>query len=152
MLEIIKKHLAALSSSSWDDYRATLANDAAYDEVATGERVVGIDAHIESLQRWKTAFPDLKATVVRGYTVADRVVAEVEWEGTHRGTLEGMFGIVRATHRRCRVKAILLFTVRSGKIVETRHYFDMLTILYQLGVSSSVSAAPPAPRGTEVRP
>src|SRR4051794_8901738 len=81
MLDTIKKHLAAFSSSSWTDYRATLSSDAIYEEVASSERVVGMDRFVTAVQRWKNAFPDMKATITRGYTVGDRVIVEVEWEG-----------------------------------------------------------------------
>jgi steroid delta-isomerase-like uncharacterized protein len=139
MLDVIKKHLAAFSSSSWTDYRATLSSDAIYEEVASSERVVGMERFVTAVQRWKNAFPDMKATITRGYTVGDRVIVEVEWEGTHTGPLEGTFGTVAATQRRSRVNAIILFTVKQGKIVESRNYFDVLTVLKQLGVSPNVS-------------
>ena len=77
--------------------------------------------------------------MIRSYSIADRVVAEVEWEGTQRGPLEGSFGSVPPTHRRSRVNAVILFTLRNNKIVETRHYFDLLTVLAQLGVSPSIT-------------
>lgn len=139
MLDIIKRHLAAFSSANWSDYRTTLAPDAVYEEVPSLERVVGVERFVSAAQRWKTAFPDLKATITRGYTIGDRVIVELEWEGTHAGPLEGAFGTLPATHRRGRVNAIVLFTVKQGKIVESRNYFDVLTILAQLGVSPSMS-------------
>src|SRR4051812_28535425 len=128
MLDIIKKNLAALTSGSWGEYRTTLAADAAYEEVPSQTRVVGIDQVLAAAQRWKTAFPDLRATINRAYTAGDRAVIEVEWEGTQSGPLEGMFGALAATHRRARVNAVLVFTVRDNKIVDSRHYFDMLTV------------------------
>ncbi len=138
MLEIIKKHLSAFSSANWGEYRNTLAPDAVYEEVPNLERVTGIDKFVASAQRWKTAFPDLKATVTRGYSVGERVIVELEWEGTHSGPLDGPFGTLQATHRRGRVNAVVLFTVKHGKIVESRNYFDVLTMLSQLGVSPSL--------------
>ncbi|HEY5928222.1 MAG TPA: ester cyclase [Kofleriaceae bacterium] len=142
MLDIVKRHLAAFSSSNWTEYRATLAPDAVYEEVASLERVVGIEKFVASAQRWKTAFPDLKATIARGYTVGERVIVELEWEGTQSGPLEGTFGMLPPTRRRGRLNALILFTVKQGKIVESRNYFDMLTMLSQLGVSTAIGAQP----------
>ena len=141
MLDIVKKHLAAFSSSNWADYRATLADDAVYEEVASLERVVGAAKFVASAQRWKIAFPDFKATITRGYTVGDRAIVELEWEGTQSGTLEGTFGTLPATGRRGRLNALVVFTVKQGKIVESRNYFDMLTMLSQLGVTPAIESA-----------
>lgn len=145
MLDVIRKHLAAFSSSSWADYRATLSTDAIYEEVASSERVAGVERFVAAVQRWKTAFPDMRATITRGYTVGDRVIVEVEWEGTQSGPLVGTFGTLAPTQRRSRVNAIILFTVKQGKIVESRNYFDVLTVLAQLGFSPNVASSPGSP-------
>ena len=141
MLDIVKKHLAAFASSNWADFRDTLAEDAVYEEVASLERVVGAAKFVASAQRWKTAFPDFKATIIRGYTVGDRAIVELEWEGTQNGTLEGPFGVVHATGRRGRLNALVMFTIKQGKIVESRNYFDMLTMLNQLGITPAFESS-----------
>jgi steroid delta-isomerase-like uncharacterized protein len=143
MLDIIKKHLAAMSSGNWSEYRNTLAPDAVYEEVPSLERVVGTERFVTSVQRWKTAFPDLKTSISRGYTIGDRVIVELEWEGSHSGPLEGTFGTLAPTHRRVRVNAIVLFSVKQSKIVECRNYFDVLTVLSQLGVTPTIGASGP---------
>ena len=102
--------------------------------------MVGIERFIAAVQRWKTAFPDLKATVTRGYTVGDRVIAELEWEGTQTGALDGAFGTLAPTNRRCRISGVVLFAVKNGKIAECRNYFDVMTVLTQLGVSPTLTA------------
>jgi steroid delta-isomerase-like uncharacterized protein len=140
-LDIIKKHLAAFSSANWAEFRATLAPDVIYEEVPSLERVVGVEKFVTSAQRWKTAFPDLKATLARSYTVGERVIVELEWEGTQTGPLEGTFGMVPATRRRGRYNALIMFTVKQGKITESRNYFDVLTILSQLGVSPAIAVS-----------
>ena len=144
MLDTIRRHLAALTSSSWTDFRATLAADAIYEEVPNRLRVVGAEQYVACIQHWKAAFPDLKATVTRGYTIGERVIVEIEWEGTHSGSFEGVFGKLAPTHRRGRVNGVIVFTLKSGKIAETKHYFDLLTVLTQLGVSATAITASPA--------
>jgi len=82
------------------------------------------------------------------------VMAEVEWEGTHTGPFDGPFGTIAATNKRGRVQAVLLFTLKDGKIVENRHYFDLLTVMSQLGIApmagttaqAAATAGAPAPR------
>ena len=133
MLEIVKRHLTAFSTSNWDEYRAALATEALYDDVPSTVRSVGIEAYVSAVQRWKVAFPDMRAQIVRAYSIGERVIIEAQWEGTQAGPIDGVFGYLPPTHRRARINAVLLYTVRAGKIVDTRHYYDMLTLLTQLG-------------------
>lgn len=136
MLELIKNHLAALASSDWQAFRAVLAPNVVYEEVSSGQRVGGIDAYIASVQRWKKAFPDLRASVMRACSVGDRAILEVIWDGTHAGILEGPFGVLPPTQRHAKLPAALFITLRDDKIVETRHYYDLLALLRQIGLST----------------
>jgi steroid delta-isomerase-like uncharacterized protein len=144
LLELIKKHLEAFEAGNWDDYKAGLASDSIYEESATQLVAKGPDHIVNTVQRWKRAFPDLKATFVGGFESADQAVAEVEWEGTHSGPLEGAFGTMPPTNQRGRVKAVLIVRMKDGKIVENHHYFDLLTILSQIGVAPGRGAPQPA--------
>ncbi len=69
------------------------------------------------------------------------VVAELEWDGTHNGTLEGPMGPIPASGRHGKVAAVQVVRFDNGKIREVRHYFDLLTILAQIGASPRPTAA-----------
>lgn len=150
----IKKHLAALSSAKWDEWKAELANDAIYEEAATHVRVKGADDYLKIVQRWKRAFPDLQATVLDSAMTGNKVFAEVEWEGTQTGPLEGPFGMIAPTHKHGVVKASMIVTVKNDKIVELHHYFDMVTMLSNLGLVpfAGLPAAAPAKAGAAATP
>jgi len=143
MLDLIKKHLADYSASKWNDYKAVLASDVTYEEMPTRQRVKGVEEYLKSVQRWKTTFPDLKATVKSGFVSGDKVVVEVEWEGTQSGPFSGPFGPIAATNKRGSINAVLLFTIKNGKIIESRHYFDLLSVLMQLGIAPMATVAQP---------
>lgn len=143
MLDLIKNHLAALASSDWQAFRAMLGPNVVYDEMSSGQRVGGIDAYISSVQRWKKAFPDLRASVMRACSVGERVILEVIWDGTHAGVLEGSFGVLPPTQRHAKLPAALFITMRDDKIIETRHYYDLLALLRQIGVSSMTGTRMP---------
>src|SRR4051794_3809159 len=140
MLDIIKKHVADFSASNWNDYKAAAAPDIIYVEAATSSRVQGVDDYLKAVQKWKRAFPDAKGRVIGGTTSGEQVTAEIEWEGTHTGPLEGPMGTIGPTNRRARVNAVFVTTIRNGKIVESHHYFDLLTILTQLGIAPMMGA------------
>jgi steroid delta-isomerase-like uncharacterized protein len=149
MLDTVKRHLAALSSSSWTEFRATLAPDAVFEEVPTGQRASGVEQCVASAQRWKLAFPDLRAQVVRGYTTSDRVIAEVEWTGTQTGPLDTGIGLVPPSRRPARLSGAIVFSMRGGRIVLARSYFDLMTLLAQLGISTGLAGE--VPRSNEQR-
>jgi len=146
MLDLIKQSLDAFATSDWAAFKASVAPDILYEEVATGRRTTSADELIAIDKGWKGAFPDAKATVKNFYAVGDIAVAEVEWEGTHKGALEGPFGSLPASNKRVKVGAVLIHKIKDGKIAELRHYFDLLGMLQMLGVPLVAKATPKAER------
>lgn len=143
-IEIVKKHLDSYGAGRWDDYKADLSSDVVYEETATLTRTKGIEGYLATVQRWKQAYPDLKATVREAFASGDRVFAELEWAGTHQGTLETPFGAIPATGKSGTVRAALVVRLRDDKIVESHHYFDNLTVLMQIGAVPGMAARAPA--------
>jgi steroid delta-isomerase-like uncharacterized protein len=145
MIDVLKKHLEAFTKDDWDQFRALLADDARFEEVPTRQTASRLDDIVAIARRWKRAFPDARFTIKNSVAAADKVVIELEWQGTHRGPLEGPFGTIPPTGRTGRVAAVQIGTVRNGKLVELRHYFDLMTVLAQLGVGTRPEAQAPAP-------
>lgn len=135
MLELLQRHLAAFADSDWDAYKADLAPDAVMEEIPTGKRATGADSFMETAKFWKAAFPDGKGTLTRSFDVENGFIAEVEWEGTHQGALTTPFGTMPPTNKRVHVRAALITTVRDGKIAEVHHYFDVMSLMLQLGAA-----------------
>jgi steroid delta-isomerase-like uncharacterized protein len=140
--DILRKHLEAFANNDWTTYKSILTDDAVYDEEATQRVAKGPDQIVKLVQGWKNAFPDLKATIKHTVATGDAVVTEIEWEGTHKGTLQGPMGQIAATGKRGKVAAVQVVRFDNGKIREVRHYFDLMTVLAQLGVSPRPAAAP----------
>ncbi len=134
MMDLIKKHMESYARGDWDAYAADLADDAVYHEVATGTRAEGKEEFVKAVKAWKNAFSDLKADIRSGAVADDKVFVELEWEGTHDGTLEGPFGSIPPSGERGKVSAAQVITIRDGKIAELHHYFDLMTVLRQMGV------------------
>jgi steroid delta-isomerase-like uncharacterized protein len=143
-IELVKKHLDAFCAGRWDAYKSDLAKNAVYEEISTRAIVKGADEYVAFVQRWMKAFPDLKANVLGAYASGDRVFVEVEWSGTHTGPFEGPFGAIAPTNKRGSLRAAMAFRVENGKIVENHHYFDVLSVLTQLGVIPGLGAPMPA--------
>ncbi|HEY7957255.1 MAG TPA: ester cyclase [Polyangia bacterium] len=143
MITILRRQLEALGERDWKTYRSLFTDDAIYEEEPTQRRVQGPGAIVELVEKWTRAFPDLQATVqsaFAGGAGGDRLVAELKWEGTLRGPLEGPFGPVSPTGLRGTMPAVQVVCFEGERISEIRHYFDFLTLLVQAGVMPSLRA------------
>jgi steroid delta-isomerase-like uncharacterized protein len=79
---------------------------------------------------WREAFPDWKITVESLVSEGDLVVALLSAVGTHKGAFMG----VSPTGRRVAVKAIEMFRISGGKVVEFWAVFNELDMFRQLGM------------------
>ena len=137
VLEIAKASITAFNEKNWDEMRALLAADAIYDEKATHRRIQGSDQIIQALQGWTDAFPDAKGTFVRELAAEDTAVFELVWTGTHTGPLQTPSGIIPASNRPVEMPACELMRVEGERIKHDAHYFDLLTLLTQIGAAGA---------------
>ncbi len=126
--------IEAYNDRNWDRAKASITPDFVYDEVATGRRVTGVDATLDAWKGWAQAFPDSKGSF-QGVHVAENgtVVLEVTWTGTHQGPLQMPDGPIAATGKRIEVRACAIVELKGEKARTQRHYFDMVTLLRQIG-------------------
>jgi steroid delta-isomerase-like uncharacterized protein len=136
LVNAAKAPILAFNEKNWDAVRASISPEFVYDEVATNRKVQGADQVIPLWQGWATAFPDAKATFQRELVCGNTVVLEQTWQGTHKGTLQTANGPIPATGNRIDVRACMTVEVVGEKATLQRHYFDMATIMQQLGVTA----------------
>ena len=135
LVNAAKAPILAFNEKNWDAVRASISPDFVYDEVPTGRKVQGADQVIPLWQGWATAFPDAKATFQRELVCGNTVVLEQTWQGTHKGPLQTPGGQIPATGKRIDVRACMTVEVVGDKAKMQRHYFDMGTILQQIGAA-----------------
>ena len=80
---------------------------------------------------YKTAFPDLNATVEDVIAERDKVVTRWTIRGTHQGEIEE-FG--PPTGRQMGLKGLTMHRIEGGKIVEEWEGYDNLSVMQQLGL------------------
>ena len=85
----------------------------------------------ESCQGYRTAFPDLKPTILASFVDGDCVVTQWRMTGTHQRQLMG----IEPTGRRCTVDGISISKFKGTRIVEDWAQWDALGLMKQLGVS-----------------
>jgi steroid delta-isomerase-like uncharacterized protein len=137
MRELLEKHWAAFAAQDWAAYKADLADGFEYDETPTG-RHGNADDYIGVLKGWKAAFPDAKATFKNIYEAGNHVIGEVEWSGTHKGTLDAPFGTMPASNKPFRVRGVLIYEIKDGKLASSCSYFDLLGLMKQLGAGAAL--------------
>ena len=77
-----------------------------------------------------SAFPDIHFTLTSAATNAERAALEWTMTGTHHGHLPGL----PATGKPFSVRGSTIFETAAGKISAVRDYWDLATLLRQVGL------------------
>jgi steroid delta-isomerase-like uncharacterized protein len=134
LIDAAMSPLIAYGDKNWDAVKAAVRPGFLYDEVATQRKTQGVDSAIACWQQWAEAFPDSRATFHTAVASGNTVLLEITWRGTHTGTLDLPGSPLAATNRTIDVRACQVIEMVDGKPQSIRHYFDMATMLRQLGV------------------
>ena len=100
---------------------------------ATEER--GIAAYAALTDRLRTAFRDLRFTLLDVIANEDRVVVRWTMDATHEGPLAG----IPATGKRVQQRANVICRMEDGKIAEIWAQMDQVGMLRQLGIDPLAS-------------
>ena len=136
MVKLARKQIDAFNAGDWEQVRAGLAADSLYDELGTQRKIEGPEMIVELFKGWKTAFPDAVGTVTSAVASGNKAALEVTWKGTHTGPLETAEGTIPASGKRQETPAAVFFAFEGDKIKESRHYFDSMTLLKQIGAAA----------------
>ena len=135
LIRVARESIDAFNAGDWERSKAALTGDYLYDEVGTQRRIQGADQAIKALQEWKLAMPDAKGTITNALVSGNTVTLEITWEGTQTGPLDGPGGTIPASGKRQVTRAAWVSAIEGTKVKETRHYFDMMALLQQLGAA-----------------
>ena len=141
-VDVARESVEAFNAGDFDRFRSLLADDSYEEELATQRRLEGADAQIEAARGWKEAFPDGRGTVERACVDGNTVTLEITWAGTQTGSMRTPDGgELPPSNRHATVRACEVLEVEGGKITATHHYFDLMTILQQVGAIEQAGAA-----------
>jgi steroid delta-isomerase-like uncharacterized protein len=96
----------------------------------------GPEATRQFIRVFRSAFPDLRVTVLDQIGDGDRVATQWRMEGTQKNRLMG----IEATYRAMCIEGIRIDRIANGRIAETWNRWDTFELLRQLG------AVPPLER------
>jgi steroid delta-isomerase-like uncharacterized protein len=140
-VQLAKQNIEAFNKGDWETFRAGLTPDFVYQELATQRRTQGPDAIVELSKGWRKAFPDVKGTIQKAVEGDDTVVLEIVWDGTQSGELASAMGPIPPSYKRATTPAVQVVTFRGDKIAETKHYFDLMSLLVQIGAMPAPATA-----------
>jgi len=136
VLDVAKSQIIAYNDKQWEAASEALAADVVYDEVGTQRKIKGVADVLSAWKGWAKALPDSKASFDKETVSGNTAVIEITWRGTHNGPLQMPGKELAATGKKIEVRACQVVEVSGGKVQTVRHYFDMATMLRQLGVMS----------------
>jgi steroid delta-isomerase-like uncharacterized protein len=132
-VDVAKANILAFNEKNWDKVRATITPTVVYDEVGTLRKVQGMNDVLATWRGWAEAFPDARARFDNEYVSGTTVVLELTWTGTHSGQLQTPNGEIEPSGKKISVRACQVIETTGDKVSAVRHYFDMTTLLRQLG-------------------
>ena len=92
--------------------------------------LIGPDEFKPFFRRFRTAFPDIRVTVLRTVTEDDLVAVHYQVTGTHQGDALGF----ASTGRAVEFSGISIARIAADQIAEGWNLVDFLTCYQQLGV------------------
>ena len=133
VIRLARDFVDAFNKSDWDRSRAQLPANTVYNGLGSQRSLKGPDEILEAMKSWKQAMPDFKGTVTNSFASGNRVTLEVTWRCTHTGPLVSPAGTIPASGKSQTTPAAFVFEYDGDKIRESHHYFDMVTLLTQIG-------------------
>jgi len=136
-VDTIKKAMSAFNRHDAKGVGGSYAPKTVVHDPQYPEPLKGRDAVLKDAQAFFKAFPDMKMKVVTLLSKGNTYGVEGRYSGTHKGPLEVPGGPIPPTNRRVDAGISIFGKVDAGGlIVEERRYYDIATLMAQLGIKS----------------
>jgi predicted ester cyclase len=112
---------------------AAFAADAEDVDVPSGTTLHGPDGHKRIMLFFAENFPDLRVELINAFATEDQVTLEGAWCWNDTSPLPLPSGALPSMRRSGTLRFCSLFRIRKGKIASHQGYYDMLTLMEQLG-------------------
>jgi steroid delta-isomerase-like uncharacterized protein len=128
--ELVIEHM---DSENRHEYDATIEtfDHPRYELIGSGDVYDGQEEVERYFEETRTAFPDQRNELIALHHADDAVIVEANLYGTHEGSFRGL----PATGRKFEMRFCALFIFEEDRLVCERVYFDIGTVLRQLGIA-----------------
>ena len=132
--KIARTMYEAFNDRDFDRGLEQMAGDAEWINVATGEVFHGPAEFRRNYQQWASAFPDGRCEDISVLAGEDFAVVQFTGRGTNTGPLQTPAGEMPPTGRAIEISFCDVHLIRNGKIVGGHAYWDMASMMRQLGL------------------
>lgn len=136
-VEAATKMWGAFEKKSEADFLGGSADDITWDDMTQPETSKGKAAGKKFFAEMTKAFPDAKTTTSNSWGVADFVVSEATFSGTHKGALFG----IQPTKKPVSLHGVDILQFKDGKVVKGWSYGNSVEMMMQLGLVPQPGAA-----------
>jgi steroid delta-isomerase-like uncharacterized protein len=116
---------------------ALVSDDFEWIVMPFGQTVTGQEGFKQMFGGFGIPFPDSTINVKNSVDGGDCVVMEYDFAGTHNGPLTTPAGEIPATGKPINIPGCEVYQLRHGKIVRLHTYFDVPTMMQQIGFMPS---------------
>jgi steroid delta-isomerase-like uncharacterized protein len=131
-LQFVQRHMEAENAHRMEETLATLTSDCLFEDMALGQIFQGHTGARDYYQTWWDAFSTTAHPERLYFADQGFAVAEVRFQGTHISSFLG----IEPTGHQVDIPTAIVVTFRDGLMAGERMYWDVATLLRQLGVSS----------------
>ena len=132
LLDLYNSHQ---SDPAWlDKIDAYVAEDCEFIDVPTRRMLRGPEGYKQLSLFFAEGFPESSVELTNVFATEDQAVIEFTGRGTNTGPLHMPTGDVPPTGRYSELRFCSVNRVKSGKIVSIHSYYDVMTMLQQLGL------------------
>lgn len=124
----------AFNDRDIDKAVSVVSDDAEWTNIPTGETLRGRDGLRQFLQGWDGGFPDGRIEVSSIKAGEGFAVVEFVGRGTNSGSLQTPAGDLPPTNRSVELRFCDVVEVSDGRITGGRTYWDMASLMTQLGM------------------
>jgi len=130
--QLLKDMVEAMNSKNIDQILSIYTDDCIVEDIGGGSTLKGKEEVRNFYEGLFTAYPDFKVELQSKFASGNQVCGESIMSGTHKGKMPGM--PIEPTGKHWSVRGASVSELKDGKAYKSRIYFDMASILQQLGV------------------
>jgi steroid delta-isomerase-like uncharacterized protein len=127
--KLIEDWAGYLSAHDTEQFLTLFSDDVVYEDVTFGIVNHGKKELRDFIAGFFPAFPDISFELKSHFAAGTWAGMEWVMAGTHKGDLPGM----PASGKRCSVRGATILELEAGKIKRNSDYWDLATMMKQLG-------------------
>ncbi len=140
-IRIVRELFDAINNHQVDRAAALVDDNADWLDVATGAVYRGPQGFRQLSQSWWEAFPDNSIEITNLFASDDFACVEYVGRGTFTGPLNWPTLGAAPTGRTLDLPFCDVYRIHNGRIVNARDYYDLMTMLDQLGLPLNLPKA-----------